>query len=211
MSTLRMITKKCSQSENDHDKSATNNFRSLPSKASKSQFNGNYVEAVKSTLKHNNNNVTKSVGNHDLYLYFTEEGLPRFGRPVLSSQANSTDDDLHSTEKPMQTIESNYHSPPNRIPVLTIYRNENKNQTKTNQKKANNQPQNLNKNKKIFDYYDSVQNKHLKINTYDSETPHLSHTGCEEPVFESVVRRRTIGYYIGNIGLVQTEQGYCNS
>ena len=151
--------KKCSQSENDRDKSATNDFRSPASNASKSQFNGNYVEAVKSNMKHNNNNATESnatinqtdqkrVGNRDLYLYFTEEGLPRFGRPVLSSQTNSTDDDVHSTEKPMQPIESNYHSPPNRIPVLTTYRNENKNQTKTNQKKANNQHQNLNKNKK---------------------------------------------------------------
>ena len=119
---------------------------------------------------------------------------------MLSSQTNSTDDDVHSTEKPMQPIESNYHSPPNRIPVLTTYRNEYKNQTKTNQKKANNQHQNLNKNKKIIDYYDSVQNKHPMINTNDSETPHLSQTGCEEPVFESAVRRRTIRYYIGNIG-----------
>ena len=39
------------------------------------------------------------------------------------------------------------------------------------------------------------------INTYDSETPHLSQTGCEEPVFESFVRRRTIRLYVGNIGL----------
>ena len=39
------------------------------------------------------------------------------------------------------------------------------------------------------------------INTYDSEKPHLSQTGCEEPVFESIVRRRTICYYVGNIGL----------
>ena len=38
--------KKCSQSENDRDKSATNDFRSPASNASKSQFNGNYVEAV---------------------------------------------------------------------------------------------------------------------------------------------------------------------
>ena len=101
-----------------------NDFRPLPSNASKSQFNVNYVDAVKSNLQHNDINATEStaatnqidqkrVGNRDLYLYFTEEGLPGFGRPVLSSQTNSTDDDVHSTEKPMQTIESNYHSPPN--------------------------------------------------------------------------------------------------
>ena len=88
----------------------------------------------------------------------------------------------------MQTIESNYDSPPNRIPVLTTYRNENKNQTKTNQKKATNQHRNLNQNKKMYDSYNSVQSKHPMINTYDSETSHLSQTGCEEPVFESVVR-----------------------
>ena len=45
------------------------------------------------------------------------------------------------------------------------------------------------------------------INTYDSETSHLSQTGCEEPVFESVVRRRTIRYYIGNIGLSSNRAG----
>ena len=153
--------KKCTMSENDTDKSASNDLRPLPSNASKSQLNGNYVEAVKSNLQHNNINGTESnattkqtdqkrVGNRDLYLYFTEEGLPRFGRPVLSSQTISIDDNLNSTEKPMQTIESNYDPPPNRIPVLTTYRNENKNQTKTNQKKATNQHQNLNQNKKCM-------------------------------------------------------------
>ena len=76
---------------------------------------------------------------------------------MLSSQTISIDDDLNSTEKPMQTMESNYDSPPNRIPVLTTYRNENKNQTKTNQKKATNQHRNLNQNKKMYDSYNSVQ------------------------------------------------------
>ena len=84
-------------SENDPDKSTSNDLRPLPSNASKSQLNGNYVEAVKSNLQHNNINGTESnattkqtdqkrVGNRDLYLYFTEEGLPRFGRPVLTAK-----------------------------------------------------------------------------------------------------------------------------
>ena len=76
---------------------------------------------------------------------------------MLSSQTISIDDDLNSTEKPMQTMESSNDSPPNRIPVLTTYRNENKNQTKTNQKKATNQHRNLNQNKKMYDSYNSVQ------------------------------------------------------
>lgn len=168
---------------------------------------------------------TKHIGNRDLYMYYTEDGLPRFGRSEqnipASHPAGGTGEIVNSYEQTdqyaMDESDSENHCPPERIEVRTTsrytqrdntYRTENKVRARQHQRQTTEQHTNIRFNDK-----NNENNSYQANNTYttepctSNEMPVFRHMDSEEPIFESIVRRRTIRYYIGNIGQKSNRAG----
>ena len=80
-----------STSENNSNNSILTTSALTDTKVLSNKFDGKYVAAVKSNLEQNckentssrgttNLSETRNIGNRDLYIYYTEDGLQRFGR-----------------------------------------------------------------------------------------------------------------------------------
>ncbi|MEW8548806.1 MAG: hypothetical protein AB2693_35350 [Candidatus Thiodiazotropha sp.] len=213
-------------SENKINDSASTNSAVSDTKASSNKFDGNYVAALKSNLEQNgtentssrgtsNLSETRHIGNRDLYMYYNEDGLPRFGRSKqnvpVSDPVSGTNDDASPYEQIHQSAidESESEYPYERIEVRTTNRYEQHNYKNRNENKVRMQQQR----QTIKEYTnlrpsdnnnENISQKATKTNAKNlytsNETPVFSHMDSEEPIFEGIVRRRTVRYYIGNIG-----------
>ena len=146
---------------------------------------------------------TRQIGRDNLYLYYTDEGLPRFKR----------------SEAPIDSSERASPSPPRQINVHTT--NRNGPQSKNNAELKHRQRQNYQN-----QHYESTSQSYSANTRYQRglvnrnearndantylDSPHFDSFEPEEPVFESVVRRKTIRYYVGNIGIKSNRAGLVN-
>ena len=146
---------------------------------------------------------TREIGRDNLYLYYTDEGLPRFKR----------------SKAPIDSSERASPSPPRQINVHTT--NRNGPQSKNNAELKHRQRQNhQNQHYKSTSQSYSAKTRYQRglvnrneaqndANTY-LDSPHFDSFEPEEPVFESFVRRKTIRYYVGNIGIKSNRAGLVN-
>lgn len=151
----------------------------------------------------NNKCKTRQIGRDNLYLYYTDEGLPRFKR----------------SKTPIDSSERASPSPPRQINVHTTNRNRPQSQNNAefkHRQRQNNQNQHYKSSNQSYSdntgYQRGLGNRNETqndANTY-SDTPHFDSFEPEEPVFESVVRRKTIRYYVGNIGIKSNRAGLVN-
>ena len=225
-------TKTNTNDSTDKSKADSNGSKQVVQSENPSKkFDGNYAEALtgasikeqaaaKSTASGSSSEEIKRFGaKRDLYLYYTTDGHPRFGRGAEQQVSETlSGDTINEHSQTTQTIEDEseiqYISPPKNIPVR--YTNRNQGSDLTNKFETRKQPS-------------SYQNRSTKFQTksnrnfvsarqttdantfakelYTDEQPAFGQMEPEEPIFESVVRRKTIRYYIGNIGQKSNRAG----
>ena len=147
--------------------------------------------------------MARSFGNRNLYLYYNGEGHPRFGRhePTVdnSDRANPPNASTSTT------------SPPRQIDVH--YTNRITTRDKPRYNRNINHRRNLTRNLTPADHQEAHsfdQNRQYAASvgaSYQTQTFASFEPERDEPIFESVVRRKTIRYYVGNIGSKSNRAG----
>ena len=188
-------------------------------KSNDNEFDGNYGAALKSNLNQkptcdtNCIDLTKESepGQFDatsvLYVYIAENGRRRFGRrPRQNIENNKQKDDTSDSVTARKQInqpsydDEYYHSEPGRqIPVHQTNRlqqNESRDKYETKRHYQQRTRKHLN---------DDQSYQYVKSNTDTYTNEHYHST--EEPRFECIIRRKTIRYYIGNIGSKSNRTG----
>ena len=171
------------------NKGGRNNMSNVHMKSQTVEENGKKVDTENEGEPEEQYDVVQTIGKRNLFLYYTSEGHPRFGRSEIPS------DNSEKANPP------EHNTPPKKIDVQLTNRN-NPSYTKykstiKHQSGAGNwNPANLHEIRKDCD---QVQHNYTNGDN-NMSTPHFESTASDEPIFESVVRRRTIRYYIGNIG-----------
>ena len=227
-----------STAKSDTNKSVSENGVQREIESPSSKFEGNYSAAVtfKSNTEqtHDENTSSKDPTNdikrfgtkRDLYMYFNEDGQPRFGRvstqhvsETHSRDTTSEHGNENSYEQTDQNIEddseNDYSSPPKQIPVR--YTNRYQLSHLTNRNESKSKPQRYQNRTTNFPTKPSQHNENAHqttdTNTYTkekytfNETASFGQKESEEPIFEGIVRRKTIRYYIGNIGQKSNRAG----
>ena len=211
--------------KSNNDKVPKNNTQNATT-AQSSGFDGNYGAAVKLNLEQNhsgdksdsdttNQSENKQVvRNSDLYMYFTKDGHRRFGRGPNQKTQNSLHEDdtsanVTANEQTNHRFETDYHSQPKQIPVHHTNRCQQNDYKSKYETKSQYQRRTIKPVQSNTNYYNSDSNTEIYPNGhYSSDEPPASHRIDEdEPRFEGIVRRKTIRYYIGNIGQQSNRTG----
>ena len=195
-----------------------NDDKQNETKTTDNTFDGNYGAALKSNLKQTPNDNTNANyidltnesepgqfgANSDLFVYIAENGRRRFGRRPKQNNTQK-DDTSDSVTTGKQTHQLSYpddhsHSEPRQIPVHQTNRFQHNEFREKNETKSHYQSRTI----KHINQNQGYQNDNYKsTDTYSNEHNH----SAEQPRFEGIIRRKTIRYYIGNIGSKSNRTG----